>query len=72
MIKRYIVAFGGKVVPNMKRTVARVITASNWWTDEFEELLKINPNVIFLRPSWVFACSDQVRMVEEGTHRVRK
>ena len=72
LIERYIVAFGGKILPVMSDAVARVITASNWWTDEFEELLKINPNVIFLRPSWVFACSDQVRMVEEGTHRVRK
>ena len=72
LIKRYIVAFGGKVVPLMKRTVARVITASNWWSDDFEELLKWNPDVLFLRPSWVFACSDQGRLVEEGTHRVRQ
>jgi len=72
LIKRYIVAFGGKVVPLMKRTVARVITASNWWSKDFEELLNWNPDVLFLRPSWVFACSDQGRLVEEGTHRVRK
>jgi len=72
LIKRYIVAFGGKVVPLMKRTVARVITASNWWSQDFEELLGWNPDVAFLRPSWVFACSDQGRLVEEGTHRVRK
>jgi len=72
LVKRYIVAFGGKVVPNMKRTVARVITASNWWSEDFEELQRWNPDVVFLRPSWVFACSDQGRQVEEGTHRVRK
>ena len=72
LIKRYIVAFGGKVVPLMKRTVGRVITASNWWSKDFEELLRWNPDVVFLRPSWVFDCSDQGRLVEEGTHRVRK
>ena len=39
LIKRYIVAFGGKVVPLMKRAVARVITASNWWNEDFEEVI---------------------------------
>jgi len=72
LVKRYIIAFGGKVVPNMKKTVARVITASNWWNEDFGDLLKWNPDVVFLRPSWVFACSDQGRLVDYGTHRVMK
>merc|ERR1712192_192181 len=72
LIKRFIIALGGKVVPDMKKTVARVITASNWWSKDFEELLKVNPDVVFLRPSWVFDCSDQGRLVDYGTHRVRK
>merc|ERR1712192_155172 len=70
LIKRYIVAFGGEVVPNMKKNVARVITAPYWGREDFEELLKVNPDVVFLRPSWVFDCSDQGRLVDYGTHRV--
>merc|ERR1719447_25728 len=70
LITRYIIAFGGKILPVMKKTVSRVITASNWWSDDFKEMLILNPDVIFLRPSWVFACSDQQKLVAEGTHRV--
>jgi len=70
LITRYIIAFGGKILPVMKKTVSRVITASNWWSDDFKEMLILNPDVIFLRPSWIFACSDQQKLVAEGTHRV--
>ena len=70
LITRYIIAYGGKILPVMKKTVSRVITASNWWSDDFKEMLILNPDVIFLRPSWVFACSDQQKLVMEGTHRV--
>jgi hypothetical protein len=72
LVKRYIVACGGRVEPYMRETVGTVISASNWWSDDFADALEVNPGVRFLRPSWVFASSDQGRAVEEGTHRIRK
>ena len=72
VVDRYIVAAGGRVVPYMRESVTRVISASSWWTDQFKEALEVSPGVRFLRPSWVFACCDEGRVVEEGTHRIAK
>ena len=72
LIERYIVASGGRVQPYMQKTVDKVVSASNWWSDDFSCALEVVPGVSFLRPSWVFACTDQGRLVEEGTHRIIK
>ena len=72
LVERYIVASGGRVQPYMQESVDRVVSASNWWSEDFSEALEVVPGVSFLRPSWVFACTDQGRLVEEGTHRITK
>ena len=72
LVTRYIAAFGGIVQPYMGEAVSTVISANNWWAEDFAEALEVNPSVRFLRPSWVFACCDEARIVEEGSHRIIK
>ena len=70
LVTRYISAFGGTVQSYMRQSVSMVITANNYWTEDFTEALQVNPRLKFVRPSWVFACCDKGRMGEEGRHRI--
>lgn len=62
LITRYIVMFGGKVHSYMAREVDFIITKSKW-DQKFEDARKVNKEVTFIKPDWIFSCTDKRRIV---------
>ncbi|CAH1797161.1 unnamed protein product [Owenia fusiformis] len=59
---RYITAFDGTVEEYMSEKIHFVITESEW-DDNFDDALKENPEVAFVRPAWVYECNDKSKLV---------
>nr|WRQ97962.1 slime protein [Eoperipatus sp.] len=62
LLKRYIIAFGGKLENSMDQKVSFVITASDW-DEQFEQALNENDSLTFVRPQWIFKCKDKGKFV---------
>ncbi|XP_067173031.1 DNA repair protein XRCC1-like [Apteryx mantelli] len=65
LLQRYVTAFGGALAPYMSEKVTHVVTAQDW-DETFEEALDVNPSLSFVRPRWVLACGERLRL---GCHR---
>ena len=70
-IIRGIVAGGGKVSNYMQADVDYVITSSDW-DSNFKDAREANPEVKFVKPSFVKDCFDQQKIVNDKLHRVSK
>ncbi|XP_064360554.1 DNA repair protein XRCC1 isoform X2 [Dromaius novaehollandiae] len=62
LLQRYVTAFGGALAPYMSEEVTHVVTAQDW-DETFEEALDVNPSLSFVRPRWVLACGERLRLV---------
>ncbi|XP_067173032.1 LOW QUALITY PROTEIN: DNA repair protein XRCC1-like [Apteryx mantelli] len=62
LLQRYVTAFGGALAPYMSEKVTHVVTAQDW-DETFEEALDVNPSLSFVRPRWVLACGERLRLV---------
>lgn len=62
LLNRYITAFNGELQGYMSERVNYVVTAQEW-DDTFEEALNDNANLSFVRPRWIYTCSERQRLV---------
>ncbi|EMP41457.1 DNA repair protein XRCC1 [Chelonia mydas] len=62
LLNRYITAFSGEVEGYMNERVNYVITAQEW-DDTFEEALNDNANLSFVRPRWIYTCTERQRLI---------
>ncbi|XP_068780336.1 DNA repair protein XRCC1 isoform X2 [Struthio camelus] len=62
LLQRYVTAFGGALAAYMSEEVTHVVTAQEW-DETFEEALDVNPSLSFVRPRWVLACGERLRLV---------
>jgi len=62
LMTRYIVMFGGQVRSYMASHVNYIIT-KNKWDKKFEDARKVNKEVVFIKPEWIFSCTDKRRIV---------
>jgi len=65
LVERYIVGCGGKVEQYMREEVKVVIT-HNSWEAMFEDARSVSSMVEFVRPEWVFKCTDEGKLIEFG------
>ncbi|XP_038065566.1 DNA repair protein XRCC1-like [Patiria miniata] len=61
-ISRLIVTFEGTVEDYMTDEVSYVITNSEWDAD-FDKALSDHPGLSFVRPKWIYVCSEKSKMV---------
>ncbi|XP_030834120.1 DNA repair protein XRCC1 isoform X1 [Strongylocentrotus purpuratus] len=61
-VNRFIIAFNGLIENYMDESVNYVITNSNW-DNNFEEALSENSSITFVRPRWLYACNEKLKMV---------
>lgn len=61
-VNRFITAFNGLIENYMNDQVDYVITNSSW-DSNFEQALSANAALTFVRPRWLFACSEKLKMV---------
>ncbi|XP_041471130.1 DNA repair protein XRCC1-like [Lytechinus variegatus] len=61
-INRFIIAFNGVIENYMNEKVNYVITNSSW-DKNFEEALSDNSSLTFVKPRWLFACNEKLKMV---------
>uniref|UniRef100_A0A4X2KQB4 DNA repair protein XRCC1 n=1 Tax=Vombatus ursinus TaxID=29139 RepID=A0A4X2KQB4_VOMUR len=59
---RFVTAFNGEIEDYMNDQVQFVITAQEW-DPSFEEALLENPSLAFVRPRWIYSCSEQQRLL---------
>ncbi|XP_035677969.1 DNA repair protein XRCC1-like [Branchiostoma floridae] len=62
LVLRYITAFNGSMEDYMCDKVTHVITNEEW-DDNFDEALSDNSDLTFVRPQWVYKCSEKGKMV---------
>ncbi|CAH1263828.1 XRCC1 [Branchiostoma lanceolatum] len=62
LVLRYITAFNGSMEDYMCDKVTHVITNEEW-DDNFDEALSDNCDLTFVRPQWVYKCSERGKMV---------
>lgn len=62
LLRRYIIAFNGDLEDYMSEKVQFVITKDNW-DESFDEALNENPSLQFVKPLWIWRCSDKQRLV---------
>ncbi|XP_066972964.1 DNA repair protein XRCC1-like isoform X2 [Macrobrachium rosenbergii] len=62
LLGRYIVAFDGVLEDYMTEKVNFVITEDEW-DDNFDNALADNPSLQFVKPAWIWRCSDKQKLV---------
>ncbi|XP_076066618.1 DNA repair protein XRCC1-like [Oratosquilla oratoria] len=62
LLQRYIIAFDGILEDYMNEAVQFVITECEW-DDSFDEALSDNPSLQFVKPQWIWKCSDKKKLV---------
>ncbi|RWS11847.1 DNA repair protein XRCC1-like isoform X1 [Dinothrombium tinctorium] len=61
-LRRYIVAYGGKLENDINEKVNYVVSNSNW-NEDFEKALTVNETLLFVKPKWIFACTAKQKLV---------
>lgn len=69
-IRRYIVAFNGTISEYMDKNVHFVVT-ENEWDSTFDEALSSQPQLRFVRPSWVWSSSNAGKAVPYQQHEIK-
>lgn len=62
LLHRYIIAFNGDVEDYMNEKVKFVITDEDW-DENFDEALNENSSLQFVKPLWIWRCSDKQKLV---------
>ncbi|XP_068240803.1 DNA repair protein XRCC1-like [Palaemon carinicauda] len=62
LLKRYIIAFDGICEDYMTEKVNFVVTEDEW-DDNFDNALSENASLQFVKPSWIWRCSDKQKLV---------
>lgn len=62
LLTRYVAAYNGEEEDYMSKKVNFVVTSQKW-DDNFEEALSENPNLVFVKPRWIFACHDKSKLL---------
>ncbi|GFS03558.1 DNA repair protein XRCC1 [Elysia marginata] len=62
LLTRYVAAYNGEEEDYMSKKVNFVVTAQKW-DDNFEEALSENPNLVFVKPKWIFACHEKSKLL---------
>ncbi|EGD76679.1 hypothetical protein PTSG_12674 [Salpingoeca rosetta] len=70
-LTRYMVAYGGRVDAYMAPDTTHVITERPW-DAAFDDALKDNPRLVFVRPSWLLQCHTTQAKVDTFKHRIKK
>ncbi|XP_070306854.1 DNA repair protein XRCC1 isoform X1 [Odocoileus virginianus] len=68
-LSRYVTAFNGELEDHMSERVQFVITAQEW-DPSFEEALMDNPSLVFVRPRWIYSCSEKQKLLPHQLYGV--
>ncbi|KAB0349913.1 hypothetical protein FD754_014770 [Muntiacus muntjak] len=68
-LSRYVTAFNGELEDYMSERVQFVITAQEW-DPSFEEALTDNPSLVFVRPRWIYSCSEKQKLLPHQLYGV--
>lgn len=66
---RYVTAFNGELEDYMSDRVQFVITAQEW-DPRFEEALVSNPSLAFVRPRWIYSCTEKQKLLPHQLYGV--
>ncbi|XP_040110016.1 DNA repair protein XRCC1 [Oryx dammah] len=69
ILSRYVTAFNGELEDYMSERVQFVITAQEW-DPSFEEALTDNPSLVFVRPRWIYSCSEKQKLLPHQLYGV--
>ncbi|XP_023221324.1 DNA repair protein XRCC1-like [Centruroides sculpturatus] len=61
-LQRYIIAFHGSISNYMNETVNFVVTNAAW-DDNFNDALEINEDIIFVKPQWIYDCTEKLKHI---------
>ncbi|XP_071842897.1 DNA repair protein XRCC1-like [Apostichopus japonicus] len=70
-LRRFAIAFGGQEENYMSDTVDFVVTESAW-DGNFDEALKENRSLLFIRPKWLYDCNRTGEMVSHADYAISK
>lgn len=62
LLTRYITAYGGEIEDYMNEKVNYVVSSAQW-DSNFDDALGDNPNLVFVKPKWVYVCHDKQKLV---------
>eukprot|EP00111_Clytia_hemisphaerica_P020336 TCONS_00059905-protein len=71
LCKRYITAYGGTLHEYMGDGVTYVLSKNDWGSD-FDDALNENKDLVFLRPTWLFKCHEEQKLVDTEAHIIPK
>ncbi|KAJ8034925.1 DNA repair protein XRCC1 [Holothuria leucospilota] len=70
-LHRFVIAFGGQEENYMSDKVDFVVTESNW-DKSFDEALKENKSLVFVRPRWLHTCNQKGKMVSHESYAIER
>lgn len=69
LLKRFIIGYGGTLVPYMSSSVNFVVTTS-LWNSNFDDAIAENPLLNFVRPKWLKVCHQKLKIVPHQSYIV--
>ncbi|BFZ00118.1 hypothetical protein BsWGS_03157 [Bradybaena similaris] len=69
LLTRYIAAYNGEVEEYMSKKVTFVVTEQKW-DDNFNQAASENPQLIFVKPTWIKSCHDKNKLLPYQPHIV--
>eukprot|EP00026_Physarum_polycephalum_P001246 Phypoly_transcript_01247.p1 GENE.Phypoly_transcript_01247~~Phypoly_transcript_01247.p1 ORF type:complete len:774 (+),score=245.44 Phypoly_transcript_01247:170-2323(+) len=63
LLRRYIIAYNGKIDDYLGDDTKYIFTEKPW-DRNFNDALKVNPDLVFVKPDWIFACHAKQALVD--------